>query len=702
MIQNVLLKDNLHSAIRSGALEGVVAWTVYWSFETFLLHVVPRIGVASYEYMPPSAAFAALLLIIYVVIGLISGGLIGIAVGAWWPTRPGLPRPQQAIRTITTISLCLVVMASALPRMPSGVAVWCTGLLFLPVGLSLLLSLFSEVWAKRLAILASPWMACIALVGPPLLLDIPGATLRSIALPLLGYITAAIGLHSLTTRQAMASRRLVNTAVGAALVLAACLLLRQEPHKMASGVSATAPADTPNVILLTLDTVRADHLSLYGYERNTTPNLARLAQEASVYTHAISPGDMTLSSHASIFTGLYPSSHKAHFDNGYSAGRPLDPTYVTLAELLARKGFDTIGVVANFLYLTAAFGLDRGFTDYDAAAPVPFFAGTKPFFVRQRVRNVLAVFSEPWKNDVKFRRAEEINDAALDLLDREKAQNRRFFLFLNYMDAHAPYLPPPQFGRLYPGAKAALPSWYYDGISKGVLTYQRQMSDRERQYFISQYDGAIAYMDWSFGRFIDRLKQAGLYDNTLLIVTSDHGEAFGERNLMGHALSVYEDETHVPLLIKYPRHTTHAVINDPVSLVALLPTILQVLGHDAPKGIQGRSLLQPDSGAVREAMSETFVHPLMSTWNSRLRRSARSIVSGSMKFISFSNGVKELYDLSRDPNEQHNLYPEPAAVVLQSKLADFAELAAAKGQKQIPVRINPQTVEKLKSLGYVQ
>ncbi len=140
--------------------------------------------------------------------------------------------------------------------------------------------------------------------------------------------------------------------------------------------------DKPNVILITLDTVRADHLSLYGYQRDTTPNLRRLARQATVYTHAISPGDMTLSSHASMFTGLYPSWHKAHFDPGYYLGRPLDTRYPTLAEILSSKGFDTAGVVANYLYLAPGFGLDRGFAYHDSSAPVVFLGSARPFLLR--------------------------------------------------------------------------------------------------------------------------------------------------------------------------------------------------------------------------------------------------------------------------------------------------------------------------------
>jgi arylsulfatase A-like enzyme len=133
--------------------------------------------------------------------------------------------------------------------------------------------------------------------------------------------------------------------------------------------SAMLAENTPNVILITLDTVRADHLSLYGYERDTSPNLKRLAQEATVYTNAISPGNMTLSSHASIFTGLYPSWHQAHFEKGYEQARPLESKYPVLAQMLSDKGFDTIGIVSNYLFLSHGFGLDRGFTYHDAAGP---------------------------------------------------------------------------------------------------------------------------------------------------------------------------------------------------------------------------------------------------------------------------------------------------------------------------------------------
>jgi arylsulfatase A-like enzyme len=494
---------------------------------------------------------------------------------------------------------------------------------------------------------------------------------------------------------------MLSLSVVAGALLATCLLLHQEPYRATRRSPASIPPGKPNIMLVTLDTVRADHMSLYGYERDTTPNLSKLAEEASVYTRAIAPGDMTLSSHASIFTGLYPSWHKTHFDPAHPAGRPLDGKYPVLPEILSAKGFDSIGIAANYLFLGAGFGLDRGYSYYDVSAATPFLGATRSFFLRQRIRNILIRFSEPWRYDPVFRRAGEINDAALTLLRREKAEARNFFLFLNYMDAHSPYLPPGQFATRYPGVDRGIPSGHYDGILKDVVTRKHHLSDRERRHFMSQYDAGIAYMDASIGTLIDGLKQEGLYENTLLIITADHGEAFGERDLMGHALSVYQDEVHVPLIVHYPKQQNHVAVDTPVSLVDLLPTIMEVLGYNTPKDVQGRSLLKRSSDGD-PVFSETFAHPLMSAWSPRFQRNAQCIISGSMKFIHSSNGARELYDLASDPNEEHNLAVESASAPLEARLGDFFKAAGAPDRRATPARVNTQTVERLKSLGYIQ
>jgi arylsulfatase A-like enzyme len=650
----------------------------YWVVESFFLYILPWLREPGYQYTPLHTGFTAIVLSVYIVAGAAVGSLLAIV-------TKGRFRADLIFTIILSIALAVGLFFRVNPALPS----WYLPLIFLPVGSSLVLSLFS----RREALLATPWAATIFLLAPPFIFDVPDPkpSLLSGTLWFLPYAAAALLLSWLIPLKAVRAR-ILSISV---LMLAACFFLHQTPRGSPRKSSAGLPPNTPNVILITLDTVRADHLSLYGYERDTTPNLKLLAEEATLYKNAVSAGNMTLSSHASIFTGLYPSWHHAHFDAGYDQARALDSKYTVLPEILADKGFDTIGIVSNYLFLSHGFGLDRGFAYHDPAGP-PLML-TKSYVLRNAVRNLLALFLEPWQYDSIFRRAEEINDAALAVIDKQSPDHRRFFLFLNYMDAHGPYLPPGRFATLYPGRDSRMTARHYGTMERQVLSEKRPLLDRERHHLISQYDGGIAYMDACLGTLIGQLKQRGLYDNTLLIITSDHGEAFGERAIMGHGLSVYQDEVHVPLIVKYPRSTAKQEINHPVSLVDLVPTVLEELGYGIPKGLQGHSL----RGPVHDVMSESFMQPFVSRWNPKYLRAEQAIVSGSMKFIESSTGNKELYDLSRDPNELHNLLPGGPEPALETKLVEFMQAARVSKRLGQP-EVGSKTLENLKSLGYLQ
>jgi arylsulfatase A-like enzyme len=706
-------------------VEGLLIWVAYWIVESFLLHILPWLAEPSYAYVPPDARFTAVLLALYAAAGVVTGAIAGIALVSYSgsdtapsrsrvgsESRPGSDDSESRasagssgsefrIRPAITLVLCAVVLVSVLPNVPRGLPAWFVCLLFLPTGAGLAASLFSSAVEKRFRVVANAWVACAVLLALPMIVvrTNPRPPLMSAALSLLPFAIGALAAAALTMARpiAQSARR---TAVLAALLLIACFVLHQQPRELPPRAARTS-SGKPDVILITLDTVRADHLSLYGYVRDTTPNLRALAQHATVYTNAISAGDMTLSSHASIFTGLYPSWHQAHFDRGYEWGRPLDSKYPTLAEILAGNGFDTAAIISNYLYLAPGFGLDRGFLHHDSAAPVKFLGTSKGFLLRERVRNSLTPFFKPWQYDPMFRNAEEIDSAALAFFDREKAQGRRFFGFLNYMDAHWPYLPPGRFATMYPGYDPHIRTNHYDAIEREVVSLRRPMSAREREHLLSQYDGSIAYLDWALGKLIEALKQRGLYDNTLLVITSDHGEAFGERGIVGHALSVYQDLVHVPLLIKYPGQTDPASVSRAVSLTSLMPTILTVLGYPAPKTMQGRSLWNAPPGEDGNPISETFVHPLISIWSPRLLRSQQAIFSGSMKYIQSSKGQRELYDLSRDPNEEHDLSGAQHAEDMEASLARYIKAAAADNRRQTPAKASIESVEKLRSLGYI-
>jgi arylsulfatase A-like enzyme len=691
------------NAVWRGAIEGLLAGVAYWSIESFLLHVVPWLTEPSAIYMPPDAAFTAILLLMYATVGAAMGAVLGCAFRIVLPGSAADPDTSALrIRAAAALGWSVLAIGSALPRLPRGLPGWYFLLCFSPVGLILFASLLSGIWANRCRLFANPWVAITVLVGLPTVFNRSHARPGLLAgvlwlLPLLG---AAIALSALMSRRL--PRSILSVASVALLVLAASFLLRQTARRETPLSASASPANQPNIILITLDTVRADHLSLYGYERETTPNLRRLAAQSTVYTQAISAGDMTLSSHASIFTGMNPSWHKAHFDPAYEGGRPLDTRYPTIAEILSAKGYDTGGVAANYLFLGYGFGLDRGFAFHDSRGPKVLLGRTEPFLLRDRIRNSLIGLQKPWQYDQAFRRADQINDTALAFFDREKARGRKFFGFLNYMDAHWPYLPPGRFATMFPGTDPNLRTGHYDAMEREILTLRRPISERERRHLISQYDGGIAYMDAALGTLMEQLKQRGLFENTLLIITADHGEAFGERAIIGHALSVYQDEVHVPLLIKYPGQSA-PVRNDAfVSLTDLAPTILSVLGYAPPRNMQGSDLSRSSPAGAGDVVSETFTHPLMSKWSPRFLRSEQAIFAGPLKFIRSSNGDRELYDLARDPHEQHNLAGSRPTDSFDSKLVQYLKAAAVDNRRKAPAPAGNGNLKQLKSLGYIE
>ena len=248
-----------------------------------------------------------------------------------------------------------------------------------------------------------------------------------------------------------------------------------------------------------------------------------------------------------------------------------------------------------------------------------------------------------------------MNREAFELLASIEAEARPFFLFVNYMDAHWPYLPPPPFDERYPGAGQRFDSARYWELENDVIGLVRSSTPEERRQLNSQYDCALAYLDEHVGRLIDRLREMRRYDDALVIVVSDHGEAFGERNLVGHGVSVYQDQLRAALMVKYPKGSAGKVIAEPVSVVDVLPTILDVASLSAPSGLPGRSLRRLEPGTARPIVGESFSSMRLSQIHQRFDRTQRALIRGRWKLIAGSNGQRELYDLVRDPREQTDL-----------------------------------------------
>jgi arylsulfatase A-like enzyme len=312
---------------------------------------------------------------------------------------------------------------------------------------------------------------------------------------------------------------------------------------------------------MTLDTTRADHLGVYGYERPTSPNLDELAAHAEVYEKAYSTSSWTLPAHASLFTGRYPRSHGMRHDpagelvladaidapEGIRA-RGLSDEALTLAEILQAAGYRTGAVVAG-PWLHRSFGLSRGFVHYDDEA----------------------VHSA--------RRAAEVTDGALRWLEQG---DEPFFLFLNYFDPHAPYAPPPRYRKTF--------------LPRGA-----EVNLRSSRQAPALYDAEILYMDEQVGRLLRALRERGLYDDTLVIVTADHGELLGDRGTWGHERYLWEPLVRVPLVVKRPGPRQPGRREQaPISIVDVLPLVLEAVGLEPPGGVQGVLRRRPEQPFLAE------------------------------------------------------------------------------------------------------
>jgi len=713
---------SLLTNVRCSIVQFARAWTAYAIVECVFVSIVPWLVTPQYAYNPLHWGFTATLFLLYPAIGVALGVLCALAVAALAPRHSVLPTSRPRFHAAAG-SFSLVVACAAnlllfarhidLSEVP---ALSLSLLLIVALGLSA----FSSRWSDRLSFLTHPLTVSLLLLGPPFVTgQLSASRVAAKAAANLAYVAVICGI-SFSLHQANAALRLWrrDTPAGetarrplALLALLACAVLGcsffvdQAVLRDAAPSNASAATRTANVILITMDTVRADHLSLYGYERDTTPNLRALAEHATLYTNAIASSDMTLATHASIFTGLYSRQHGAHYEiPKHPWGRALAGSFTTLAEVLSANGYATMGVVSNYGYLGREYGFQQGFQYYDQRVAVPFLAQTAPFFLRHSIRNFLVRFDSRREFERTRRRAEEINRELFTLLSNASRNQRPFFLFANYMDAHWPYLPPPPFDTVYPGKNEPLPweRWY--PILRDVMNLKRTLTEHEYDHMVSQYDGGVAYLDMHLGNLIAVLKTMGLYDNCMIIITSDHGEVFGRRNLVGHGVSVYQDQVHVPLLIKYPNDDQPRVVDQVVSVVDLMPTVLDVLGIQVSADLPGQSLARSEAIRSRPVFSETFPDGFLSKLHPRFERVERAVFTWPHKFIGSTAGRKELYSLAVDPTEEHDISDGQADVSkeIETTLVQWLESTPQFRQPRTNGDVSEAQKERLRALGYMQ
>ncbi|MBI3664770.1 MAG: sulfatase, partial [Acidobacteria bacterium] len=623
-------EQGLWGTVVAGAVQGLMAWTAYAVVECCFLSILPRLGQPSFSAPLPEWQETALFFSIYGALGLLLGGLSGLAIGVAARRIPILVK-GKVTRLISAAAASTLIWALAINlavwSYPSP-SIWVRFLVSVLLTAGLAWSAGSGSLAEQLGFFLNPWSLSLLLLGLPwmsrkLLLHSPTAVKAGtvlaylLAVSLTGRLIqkalAAPEGNAVEARQVVLWKPLARLAGLVAIVLGTAFFLEYR-HPLMAAIGKAAP---PNVVLVVMDTVRADHLSVYGYERDTSPNLKKFAEEATLYSQAISSSNITLSSHASLFTGLYARRHGARLsgpseNTDNEAGYPLADKFHTLAEILSENGYHTMGVAANDSYLGPGFRLDQGFVYYSVFGMPPAFVQLPRFFLAAGLRKLQPTSSV--SAGQLHQKAESVNRQAFPLLDRARKYGRPFFLFLNYMDAHQPLVPPPPFDTLFPGKDATITPERCDVLQWHVNKLREQVTERERQHLLSQYDGGIAYLDFHLGKLLQQLRDLGLYENSLLLITSDHGQALGERSLVGHAgVSVYQDVVHVPLLIRYPHTSQKAVVEEPVSLVDILPTVLDVLGLEIPRGIDGQSLRQLASGGPRFVISECFPDSSFST-----------------------------------------------------------------------------------------
>lgn len=432
-------------------------------------------------------------------------------------------------------------------------------------------------------------------------------------------------------------------------------------ERLATARLPSVSATTPNILLLILDTVRAKNLSVYGYGRRTTPNLEYIAQRGVRFDMAIAPSSWTLPSHGTMFTGRWPHE----LSTGWRT--PLDDTYPTLAEVLQRHGYRTGGFVANLIYGTAEFGLSRGFIHYeDYSISLGEFVLSAS--LSQALSHTPSIRRLIGFHDVLGRKgAGSVNQAFLRWLDR--SSGRPFFAFLNYMEAHEPYLPPPPFNEAFGPPDDSRYQMFRFWEHQGARINKEKMSAQEVQTELDAYDGALATLDDHIGELFDALAREGSLQNTLVIITSDHGEHFGEYGLFTHGTGVYMPTQHVPLMLILPGFMQAGlIIRDPVSLRDLPATIVSVIDPGGTNPFLGRSLSEYWTNPDRAAL---FAGPILSEVSDKTRSGAsdltaltRSLVRDRHQYIKNPDGREELYDLAATGGEQRSLAGMDAFQVL--------------------------------------
>ncbi len=425
---------------------------------------------------------------------------------------------------------------------------------------------------------------------------------------------------------------------------------------LASGAGLAAERPRPSLLLVTIDTVRADHLSLYGYDRATSPRLERLASRGVFFETAVTPIPLTGPAHASLLTGRWPSSLGLHEN-----GAPLEAGPATLAEVTARAGYDTAAFISGFPLTKGVCGLARGFSSYDDE-----------------------MLDARGQHRAMRRRGAKTTDAVLRWLDGRQG-GKPFFLWVHYFDPHGDYSPGGAYETMFQGGPRGP-----DLAVALIPPYQRLFHGTDAAEYIARYDGTLRCVDDQIGRVLDDLEARGLLRQTVVVVIGDHGENLVEHNYyFDHGHELYTEAVRVPLVMAGPGVPSDGRrIRGIARTLDVMPTVLKLLGLPAPAEVEGKSLAPALASSTvmppREAVSEACLGSVKDA-TERVDATPKLSVRDRRFTVLWrvASGKLELYDRSNDPGETHELLSGPrqgpTSDALRSAL--LARLTVALGPK---------------------
>lgn len=664
---------------------------------------------------------------VYTVLGLFAG--VGAGVGAFvWRRIPILPRivvgPFLGALFLGGLFFAFIGLPLNERALPDLISV--KGLIgnsifgALTAGLTLLLYVVLNTrrgpgWILTFVNLAV-WLSVLLAVGDhidifvqPLSLSLGGLTpfLILLAACVALYFVCFWALRALVIGQNVAVPAVV---LGAVVLVAAALVLRL--HAGGTEATVAAPAGKPNVLWLVMDTTRADHLSAYGYDRPTSPVLDQFADEGALFEEVHAESSWTIPGHFVMVTGRFDAAQE----------KLLGDEFTTAAEVFREAGYETGAVLGN-MSIGRGSGFEQGF-DATVDGPVRIFY-LSAFEKVPAIRILMGMGIAP--PDAVLRllhrktflqneavRADRINADAIDWLD-DRDGDRPFFLFINYMDPHDAYDPPEEFRQKFAAnADPELGFVRYIRELGGTISSNRFVRDVAPEFdqakwdeMLDLYDAEIAYLDAEIGKLLAALDERGLGQDTIVIVTSDHGELFGEHGLANHFKALTREETHVPLLIRFPGKIDGGTrIATPAQLRDILPTVLELAEIPGGPEMDGSSLVAILDGTQTELRGGETVgflyRPVDKEYPFTAPGHLLSMRDPDSMYVWSSTGMHGYFDFEEDPTEDHNLHGSaPAEAVAKRRFEAWRSAAGFDdfGGKQ--KKVDRLMKDKLKALGYV-